>query len=441
MKKKLLLLALPALMVMSSCTYMESATNLNVFDFKEEAVAHEELFGESSLLPRRLGEPGETPEPGSGFTKVPKVGVQYQSYPKDVDPDPDKEDIKTFYAVRYVAEINTTFEGGVKATWTRGASNYYGTSLKTLATGESFESKVLYTSLKSNGVLTPVEEGYSNYVVYTMYDIPAEQAGSYFVAYLTLSKAGEADVVSKAVVTRISGGNVVSYDSNKSGFFLAGSINGEKTFDADVDKRGDENAASFTTDFRVNDKFIIIQREGLYFKVWDGNCLSDVNADAVKDSGMVKFNTAAYYVIYLNGSNNIYHSKYRVYNTTGAANDFYVRGDAAGGWANSDCTNDYRFVTDPDNKAILLGVELTVGNFKISDIAWDHQWGYYQCKDGGGFWNVNGGNSLVIGGAASNFDHEEGKTSGDCNIYCKVAGTYNIYLTNNWFVSDRKSVV
>ncbi len=47
MRNKLLLIALPALMVMSSCTYMEHATKVDLF--KEDTVAHEEVFGGQAI--------------------------------------------------------------------------------------------------------------------------------------------------------------------------------------------------------------------------------------------------------------------------------------------------------------------------------------------------------------------------------------------------------
>ena len=76
MNKKLLLLALPALMVVSSCTYMEHATKVELF--KEDTVANEQLFGE--LLPNRLGVPEDTPAEDPGWTKTPKIGVQFRRF-------------------------------------------------------------------------------------------------------------------------------------------------------------------------------------------------------------------------------------------------------------------------------------------------------------------------------------------------------------------------
>ena len=153
------------------------------------------------------------------------------------------------------------------------------------------------------------------------------------------------------------------------------------------------------------------------------------NEDIANVNSMVEINSSAKYVIYLNTSDGIYHTKY------GAATNFYIRGTAGAGWGNGEgdigIADTYRFVTDPDNKAVLLGVTLSVGDFKISDQSWSHSWGFKQCKDGGDFWKPNGETGIVIGGAKDNF--EEGES--DDNIHCKTAGTYNIYLTNNWYVS------
>ena len=76
MNKKLLLLALPALMVVSSCTYMEHATKVDLF--KEDTVANEQLFGE--LLPNRLGVPDVDPGDDPTWTKAPKVGNNFWSF-------------------------------------------------------------------------------------------------------------------------------------------------------------------------------------------------------------------------------------------------------------------------------------------------------------------------------------------------------------------------
>ena len=223
---------------------------------------------------------------------------------------------------------------------------------------------------------------------------------------------------------------------DKSGFFLVGTVNNTPgLFDADASTKGD-NAASFTRDVQNDDHFIAVQKTSSVFKVWSGNAVKDTT-NFENDGGKIRAKTTGLFVLYLNTSNQIWPSTpYR------QLTSYYFRGAAGGGWGNDTgdigIADQYRFVTDPDNKAVLLGVTLTVGDFKIGDQNWSHEWGYFHCKDGGDNFYPNNGHdyeTIIIGGAAGNFDHEEGKTWGVCNIHCKVAGTYNIYLTNNFFVS------
>ena len=215
MKKSLLLIALPALLVLSSCNGVNGKVNKDNFEyFKEDTVAHEDFFGGSALAPKKLGNPEENPssEPGQ-FTLTPKVGVQFVSY---------TESAQTLYAVRYVAAVDLTSLDGITAEWTRGVSEKDGNQIKSLSGGHN--STVLYASLNNGG--TPKEATsetggeYKNYLVYSMYGIPASQVDSYIVAYLTLSKSGETDVVSKAVAAKIDGGNAFSFASDTNDYFL-----------------------------------------------------------------------------------------------------------------------------------------------------------------------------------------------------------------------------
>lgn len=224
MRKKLLLIALPVLMAMSSCTYMQSATKVELF--KEDTVAHEELFGD--LQPRNLGVPNV--EPGSdSWTKAPKVGVQFRSYEKDKDEDGTPED---YFAVRFVAAIADTSE--MKATWYRAVSQSDSNQVKSLSddiNAEGHVSNTRYDALKANPDdedPTPASsEGYEKYVVYSMYDIPATQSESYIAAYLTLSKAGQENVVSKVIATQVNGRNYFSFAADRSAGYFMEILHGE----------------------------------------------------------------------------------------------------------------------------------------------------------------------------------------------------------------------
>ena len=236
MKKRLLLIALPALMVLSGCTSLRANAAVLPRDgfegMLEDTAAHEDLFGEDEkLMPMRLGEPGETPEEGSGFVNNPKIGVQFSG---EYEGDERSAGVLTgnkipCYAVRFVAAVNVSQEdldsSAVVATWTRGVSEADGDVAKPIATGNSYKSTVAYSSLKNgDATVNASSEGndYTNYVVYTLYDIPVAQAGSYIAAYLTLTHGSDSAVKSKAVVARIDGGHCFSFsvDDNTNGYFL-----------------------------------------------------------------------------------------------------------------------------------------------------------------------------------------------------------------------------
>lgn len=431
MNKKLLLLALPAFMVLSGCTSLRATgTVTKDFNIVEDNLAHEEIFGEA-----KVADPSIRRMPVVGNQTDYKVG--YQLYFDDKgndDPSDDK------LSVRFVAALKQEY---ATMRWSRGVSNYYGTEVKQLSdqridkdTGLPVynDSEEFYTTLK-NGDLEEVEAGkgayadFAGFIVYSFLDIPYEANKlSYLGVTLTLTPAEGDAVQTDFYVIKLETNNThtesayrFSFANNKTGFFLSGDFGGGSDFiNADASTRGD-NAASFTAPaLEADDTFLIVQKGANLFKVWDGTCLSDEDANVVKDNGLVKINTASKYVFYLNGSNNIYHTKYE------EPTNFYVR-TAADDWA---CLAANRLVTDSDNKALIYSVNLVVGDFKISDSDWTHQWGYTQCRDGGDFWSPNSGNSIVIGGAAANFE-----AGSDGNIHCKTAGAYDIYLTNNWYVS------
>ena len=115
--------------------------------------------------------------------------------------------------------------------------------------------------------------------------------------------------------------------------------------------------------------------------------------------------------IYLNNSGSFYHRR------CGVGVNWYVRGHAAGNpdWNDLEENSPYRFISDKDNEGVLLGVTLSTGIFKVT-----HRADYTDEK----------GWSSVASGGANDDNHI--KWGGSNDIYCGVAGTYNIYLNNNW---------
>lgn len=313
MRKSLLLIALPALLALSSCNAIKGNAKQNNFDyFKEDTLAHEEFFGGSELAPRKLGNPEEDPtsEPGQ-FTLTPKIGVQFQNYTKDVDPDPENVVLETFYVVRYVAAVSLTSLDGVTAEWKRAVSDKAGDEIKTWNGGQF--STELYPTLNSGS--TPVnatsESGgeYKNYLVYSMYGIPASHLTSYIAAYLTLSKAGQTDVKSKVVATQFSGNHYFSFADNKeAGYFIQGRINGTnqiKDLDDDPTEATD-HAEKRSVGLKENDEFGCFYYDpGTSFKFfgYDNNV-----GDSVFDYYLEQSGSTQYFKLRANGTYDLFMS-------------------------------------------------------------------------------------------------------------------------------------
>ncbi|MBO7573635.1 MAG: hypothetical protein J6T25_02525 [Bacilli bacterium] len=314
MKKGLLLIALPALMALSACGNARVNEKQDNYDyFKEDTVAHEEYFGGAELAPQKLGVPDEEPVGNPDWTLMPKVGVQFQSYEKDAN---------TFYAVRYVAAVGFTSLDGVTASWTRGVSQKDSTQVRAMSGGHN--STELYASLNNGGTpkaATSEGTGYNNYIVYSMYDIPASQSGSYIVAYLTLSKAGETTFSTRAVATQIDGSHYFSFDIEeeikKDGYFIqSNSVDGliQQDLDAGTDPNDDgkDNAQFTDIVFAAGNKFGLFRFTPTIFQFFGYNAfLKDTSARFIKSTNIDEYNELylpGTYSLFLNKDNLVYTS-------------------------------------------------------------------------------------------------------------------------------------
>lgn len=137
----------------------------------------------------------------------------------------------------------------------------------------------------------------------------------------------------------------------------------------------------------------------------------------------IKCNVAGYYNIYLTTNH------YISIETVGGdepsnLSPYYVRGTAVGSW--DALPANQMTVSEGDNVAEFLGITLSVGEFKIADATWSKIWGYKYKNNGEAEDHIT-----IKGAAAASF--EEGASDG--NIKCKVAGVYDIYLTNDNYIS------
>ena len=430
-----MLFVLPALMALSSCSAIghTDAQSKDVL-FKEEADACVELFGdnEDAIEIKRM-----TPlRSAAGDMVEPRVGVQYRAkYQNDGDP-------AWYVAVRFIAEIKTL---NVNVTWTRSVYQANGTIL---GSETSTPTTKAYTSLNSNSEDITPSSGYNYFVAYTLKDIPFESFDNCsIVAYVTLtdtiSPAVQAPVTSQAMIARIGGGATAAFDVNKDdGYFIYGKIGGEEniTLNEDNPTKGSNRASFCFDDLRVNDAFVIVNKDTEHskFQIWGSSCLTYDGNETISSNfenldGKIKVKTAGNYILYLNSSDpaQLWRFKYNEYA------GFYVRGAASGAWDNPSDT--YQFVKAPEHEdyhAYLLGASLSTGEFLIGNYDnYSDKWGYWGYKrnwfddysyPGYGVKNIKGTAKDKFG---------EGGGSDVKNISCNTAGTYDIYLGDDGYIT------
>ena len=427
MKKKLLLIALPALMALSGCANIQKeqpkVEEQPAIELEEDTVAHEEIFGEAVEAKQPAIKKMDVVDTQSAY----KVGYQIHFDDKGTTSGDGYEDDDTI-SIRFIAAINDEYSSMV---WSRGVATKNGVETKAFGDKRSdgttpLASTVVYSSL-CNGAGNDVMEanqgayvGYTGFIVYSIRNIPYKANKDSYIGVSLLMDAVQTDFYAIKIGTNAghtASANTFKVANGKSGFLLAGTIAGSaKTIDADAKTKEQwdgQNAASFTLDLEADDNFVVIQKESDHFKLWDASCLGDEGYGFAKTNGLITVSTETRYVVYLNKENGVFHEQYRLEKTP-----YYVRGTAAGGW---DVTEEssYRFFTDSDNKGILLEVLLTGGEgkaFKIGGLSWD---------------TYNLGADRLTGGAKT-LGYVSG-TSGD--ISCNRTAYYNLYLTNDDWIS------
>lgn len=429
MKKKLLLLALPALMVLSSCTSLRAATVQNDFDFlQEDTLAHEEVFGAAEAGPaiRRM--------PVVDSKASYKVGYQIHFDDKgDADASNDR------ISIRFIAAINAEY---AQMRWSRGVTDGEGKEAKAfsdrrydedLAADVYFDSKVVYNHLANgagNDEMTAGEGAFADYtgfVIYSVLGVPYEaNKDSYLGVTLKLTPAEGEAVQTDFYAVKIkknAGGDgsadAFSFSKNKSGFFLAGTISGRtRTVNSDSSFKGD-NPAAFDADFVANDSFLVIQKEYNMFKIWDSRCItSDPTNGTARffedDDGRIKVVNGGDIRLFLNGSNELWSDNVSPYARARLDEEhggLFVRGFVTTGADDWACKDEFELKSDRKDYAVLLHAYFHTGEFKIA------------CSD----WSGEEYNYITGGDKTGNF--EDGVGSGNAN--CLTAGYYDIYLNNN----------
>ena len=279
MKKKLLLIALPALMALSGCTYMEHATVAkdNGF-FKEDALAHEELFDGAELSEVKIKSPLRS---NVSDMAEPLLGVQYS--------EPYIESGNSVMAVRILAAVKSL---DVNAEWTRTVykddGDVYGSKGETtvIPATKAYE----YVDSESGSIYANSwastnysVSGYENFVVLCLYDIPVTTFNNYsIVANLKLSDTAHSlsDVYSKDIAVTIGGNAIAQFNKDAAGYFLAGTIDGNVRSTMAPVAAPAGNVARFSGHLTENDSFYVCYKyddatpANSKFKFYNSSCLN-----------------------------------------------------------------------------------------------------------------------------------------------------------------------
>ena len=403
MKRKVILLAIPALMALSACQagpQLKSNKNL----FIEDTLAHEEVFDNVDFKDMNIRKLDIVAD------NSPVIGIQY-STPVDGKLN-----------IRYVAAIKVESEEALAhttATWTRIMYDGNGDVVSGKESDEIVATKA-YDKINGGGDTLDIKtfQGgeYSYFVVYTMMKIPVSANAYRLNAYLTIDdeENDSFDAVSKEVSTTVDGSSKLSFNANHTDFFLKGVFgDGSVEKNQDPSYRGDHpenNYASFTVDLFEEDTFKIVQCDSAKFRYIDASCLTDGLNDNFKNTSgniEVKEGKSGYYILYLNKVPELY----MTYN--GAF--YYIRGDAAN--ADWNAHEEFRLKSSLTNKCEILNVTLVDGYFKVAKAnTWENEKNWWSIPE-----ETRGGYTHVS------------KKAGDGNsdIHCE-AGKYSIFLNNSW---------
>ena len=236
MKKKLLLIALPALMVLSSCANVQKEQpkvepEQPAIQFEEDTVAHEEIFGEAV----------EAKQPAIRKMDVVDTEEDYKiGYQLHYEAGTDK------LSIRFIAAIKDNYQSMV---WTRGLANGDGSETIALSNKKRIDgttplaSDVVYSNL-SNGGADPmiansgVYAGYTGFIVYSLTNIPyTDNLDSYLAAYLTLdpnTSVADDEIVTPVCAVKIERDSedlsksayAFKFPVSTNNYFLSGKIGG-----------------------------------------------------------------------------------------------------------------------------------------------------------------------------------------------------------------------
>ena len=298
--KKGLLAILPLALVLTACAGVGPKDNKNNL-FLEDTLAHEEVFENVGLLPRRNLDPV--------YSSDIAIGVQYSAV------SAGKVSMRFVAAIKVdgsTPEEKQAALAHTTAVWTRSVYDEDGTKILTEREA-TVDATMAYDVINDGGAATNISSfpGFSFFVAYTMRNIPVADT-SYLNVSLSVRDSENAafNKDSKVVAASVDGSQKFSFDAASHDFFVCGNFDDVAQ---DVDTKGDNpenNFASFTFDVEANDAFLIVNKTASKFVVYDASHLrGDTSGFAFSNAdGKIKANLDESVILYLNNSGEIYTS-------------------------------------------------------------------------------------------------------------------------------------
>ena len=322
MKKKYLLVLLPAALVLTSCGIKPAAKNEA---FLEDTLAHEEIFGKVSecFAPKRAY------NPNAGTLRF--DGDLNPGLDPDITNEPPTIGVQSVYdsannkvSFRFVAAVHfndADAREASNAVWTRCVSKTDCSSYPLDDATPAPACNTAYLALSNGGTPYSIGDynddhngtGYTHFVVYTLrnIDLSKYSGSSYYVsAYLSMSGA-VGNVSSKAVAIRFDRQKQYAYDHNLGTGFIEGTFGGNPAIIEKTAVNNDSNAASFLEQsISKGDTFVVKAFDGTKLKIRNTSNFTGENNHSgyyfADDSGNMKANFKGTYNIYLNSSHEIY---------------------------------------------------------------------------------------------------------------------------------------
>lgn len=244
MKAKLLLGLLPAILALSSCAGVAPKDEVENFEFfQEDTLIHDELFDDSQSVFLTKAIKNLAPVDSS----EPRIGVQKSTtYTYNAT---------SCVAIRFVAAVNLPNIEEASVQWDRAVYTDSG-SVHNSISGLLDVEKAYTTISDDNGdVSISSYPGYTHFVTYTVRNVPVDHEDYVVTASLTVNGVSN----NKTVATSIDLTRQVAFPKDTTGYFLAGTFNGNPGIAIEEEYFvGENDKTAFVRGMKEGDSFLVV---------------------------------------------------------------------------------------------------------------------------------------------------------------------------------------